>query len=131
MDVDTLGHGKYISLTTFRRDGTPVATPVWLVQDGDGLLVITQASSGKVKRIRGNPSVLVAGCDMRGNIKADPVPGTAVLLDVVGTARTQELVTRRYGLMGRLLTWQGDRRARRSGDAGRVGIRITLVGPSR
>jgi len=51
---------KYISVTTYRRDGTDVATPVWFVQDGDRLLIRTGVDSGKAKRIRRNPAVLVA-----------------------------------------------------------------------
>ena len=47
-----LAPGKYLSLTTFRADGTPVATPVWLVRDGDALLVMTDPASGKAKRLR-------------------------------------------------------------------------------
>ena len=67
--IDELSAGKYVSITSFRRDGTPVATPVWLVRRNDELLVLTQAESGKAKRIRNNTSVLVARCDARGRIK--------------------------------------------------------------
>jgi len=51
-------HGqKYISLTTFRKNGTPVATPVWFGEDGDKLYVMTRSDLGKAKRIRNNPQV--------------------------------------------------------------------------
>jgi hypothetical protein len=64
---------QYVRLTTFRRDGTPVGTPVWLV-GGDGeLLVITGSTTGKVKRLRHTPRVLLAACDARGRVK----PGAA------------------------------------------------------
>jgi PPOX class probable F420-dependent enzyme len=63
--IDALGSAKYISVTTFRKDGTPVATPVWLVRDGASLMVITDPTSGKAKRLRNNPAVLVSPCDMR------------------------------------------------------------------
>jgi hypothetical protein len=53
-------HGKYLSLTSFKRDGTGVATPVWFVADGERLLISTDAQSFKVKRIRRNPRVTVA-----------------------------------------------------------------------
>jgi PPOX class probable F420-dependent enzyme len=128
MDIDTLGAAKYLSLTTFRKDGTPVATPVWLVRDGDALCVITSPSSGKAKRLRSNTSVELAPCDMRGRTTGESVAGTAVLLDAPDTVRTQGLITKRYGLMGRLLTWQNERKARKSGQTGHVGIRITLAG---
>src|SRR5215218_1336099 len=54
--------GKYLSLTSFRRDGTGVATPVWFVEAGGRLLVETDASSYKVRRIRRDPRVTVAPC---------------------------------------------------------------------
>ena len=49
MDIDALARAKYLSLTTFKRDGSAVATPVWLVREDDALLVITQGSSAKVR----------------------------------------------------------------------------------
>ena len=115
--LDTVGAGKYLSLTTFRADGTPVATPVWLVRDGDVLRVLTGAASGKVKRLRNNPSALVAPCDMRGRVRAGiiPVPATVAFEDEAGTGETKSLMTKRYGLMGRILGWSNERRARKAG----------------
>ena len=52
--------GKYLSLTSFKRDGTGVATPVWFVVDDPRLLVKTGRDSLKVSRIRRNPAVLIA-----------------------------------------------------------------------
>jgi PPOX class probable F420-dependent enzyme len=117
--LDDLGKAKYISITTTRRDGSAVATPVWLVRDGNALLVTTQGSSGKVKRIRNNPTVLVAPCDARGRLKGDQVSGTARLQDTQETERTTRLIRQRYGFLGWLFT-------RRGGDD-RQGITITLA----
>ena len=47
-----LPHSTYVSLTTFRRTGVPVSTPVWAAPDGDTLVVWTRTDSGKVKRLR-------------------------------------------------------------------------------
>ena len=107
MDLETLARSKYLSLTTFRKDGTAVATPVWLVRDGDTLRVSTQASSAKVKRIRNNPHVLLAPCDVRGRLTGEQVPGTASLQDPAETARTTTLIRRRFGLLGWLFTLRG------------------------
>ena len=117
--LDVLAKSKYLSLTTYRKDGSAVATPVWLVRDGDALLITTQGSSGKVKRIRNNSQVLLAPCDARGKLKGDQVPGQASLQDALQTERTTELVRKRYGLLGWLLT-------RRGGDD-RQGISVTLA----
>lgn len=127
VDLATLGASKYISLTTFRKDGTPVATPVWLVRDGDTLRVYTQADSGKAKRIRNNPTVTVAPCDARGRLKGDSAPGTAALLDAAGTAATGAMIEKRYGLIGKLFLWRARRAARRAGMSTDVGIEIRLT----
>jgi PPOX class probable F420-dependent enzyme len=121
--IDELGAGKYISVTTFRRDGTPVATPVWLVRRRDELLVLTQTESGKAKRIRNNAAVLVAPCDARGRLKGDQVAGTATLQDETTTHLTANLVQHRYGLMGRVFSWLSEVRG---GSGEHVGITITL-----
>lgn len=125
--LDELGRGKYLSLTTFRKDGTAVATPVWLVRDGDTLRVITQADSGKAKRLRNDSRVLLAPCDARGTLKGAQVEGTATLQDATETARTAQLVESRYGLLGKLLMWRSRRAARKPDAAGHVGIAITLA----
>lgn len=98
--AETLALENFIRLTTFRRDGTPVATPVWLAGDGDAIVVVTGAETGKVKRLRHTRRVLVAPCDARGRTKpgvAD-VEGTAELLSAPGEIdRVAGLVRKRYG----------------------------------
>ncbi|MEU1081114.1 PPOX class F420-dependent oxidoreductase [Streptomyces sp. NPDC005908] len=120
---DRLGAGKYLLLTSFRKNGTPVATPVWVVRDGDALGVWTAADSWKVKRVRARGDVLVGPCDVRGNPTGDQVPATAEVCDADTTARYRELIARKYGLMGRL-TLLGSRLRR--GVSGTVGIRVTF-----
>jgi len=88
--------GKYLSVTTFRRDGTPVATPVWFVQDGARLLVETESTSGKVKRIRHNPEVLVAPCTASGRLRGDQLPAHAEILGEEAVARTRQLAAEKY-----------------------------------
>jgi PPOX class probable F420-dependent enzyme len=97
---DEIVRSQYVSLTTFRRDGTPVATPVWHVLDGDDLVIISDADAGKVKRIRNSGRVVVTVCDLRGRIKpgAATADGTARLLDESGTAAGRKLLARKYFL---------------------------------
>ncbi|MGI5245957.1 PPOX class F420-dependent oxidoreductase [Dactylosporangium sp. CA-139066] len=122
--VERLGDEQYLLLTTFRRDGTAVPTPVWAVRDGEALLVWTVGDSGKVKRIRRDGAVTVAPCNVRGRTKADPVPAHATLLGPEGGAQARELIKKKYGIQGRLFVWASLRR--RGADA-TTGIRITLV----
>ncbi|ANJ27775.1 PPOX class F420-dependent oxidoreductase [Agromyces aureus] len=94
--------GKYVSLTTFRKDGTPVPTPVWFALDGDRVVVQTPAGTGKLKRLRRDTRVVVAPCDLRGRVP-DGAPeraGTAeIVTDQSEAERLQGLLRRRYGVM--------------------------------
>ncbi|MGW6543159.1 PPOX class F420-dependent oxidoreductase [Streptomyces massasporeus] len=123
--LDELGAGKYLLVTSYRKNGTPVATPVWVVRDGDALGVWTVADSWKVKRIRNRADVLVGPCDLRGNPTGDQVPATAEICDAATSGRYRQLIGRKYGLTGRL-TLLGSRLRR--GVDGTVGIRISLRG---
>ncbi|MCJ7712321.1 MAG: PPOX class F420-dependent oxidoreductase [Chloroflexi bacterium] len=129
MDLETLANGKYLSLTTFRRDGTPVATPVWLARQGDELVVFTAKAAGKAKRLRNSGRVLLAPCDMRGRVTGDAVEGTARLQDEAETAVTQDLIRRRYGVLGRFLSWREGRRSKDATASQQVGIAIRLNAP--
>ncbi len=126
-DLDSLGAGKYLLVTTFRKDGRTVPTPVWMVRDGDALAVWTVADSGKVKRIRNRGDVLLAPCDVRGNRRGEDVPGFAEIVAPEESERYRELICRKYGLIGRL-TILGSRLRR--GRTGTVGLRITLAEPA-
>ena len=78
--LSDLSARRYISLTTFKRDGTAVSTPVWVVSDdGERLLVWTPASSWKVRRVRRNPAVLVAASTFRGQECGPRFPASARL----------------------------------------------------
>jgi PPOX class probable F420-dependent enzyme, Rv2061 family len=120
--LDELGSAKYVSLTTYRKDGTPVPTPVWVVRDGDELAVWTNARTGKVKRLRRNSTVTVATCTFRGKPRSAPVPARAELMPPERVGRVLDLIKRKYGISGRILVL----RAQRSTDGSAVGIRVTL-----
>lgn len=92
---------NYVLLTTFTKDGRPKPTAIWAAPAGDGLLVITQAHSWKVKRIRNTPRVTVAACDMRGNPKSEAVEAQAVILDKSRNGEIYDAIGKRYGLMGK------------------------------
>jgi hypothetical protein len=83
MRIEPLDDAEYLLLTTTKRDGTPVPTPVWFQGSNGRYVVVTGATSGKVKRIRNNPRVEVAVCTSKGAI----IPGAAIL---AATARMLE-----------------------------------------
>ncbi len=88
--------GKYLSVTSFRGDGTPVATPVWFVQERRRLLVETEATSYKVTRIRSNPAVSVAPCTASGRLRGEQVSAKAQVLGPDALEPVRRLMARKY-----------------------------------
>ncbi|MGW6424662.1 PPOX class F420-dependent oxidoreductase [Nocardia sp. NPDC055053] len=123
--LDELAAGKYLLLTTFRRDGRAVPTPVWAMRDGQTLAVWSAADTGKVKRIRNGSRVTVAPCDWRGKPLGTSVPGLAEVLAPDASAHFTTLMKRKYGLVARI-GLLGSRL--RGGSERTVGIRIRLDG---
>ena len=119
--LEQLGSEKYVRLTTYRRDGRAVPTPLWVVPDGAGLMVWTPAGTGKIKRIRNNGRVTVQACDFRGNPSGEPVEAHARIGDTADRRRVGAAIIRKYGLSGRL-TLFGSRLRR--GTDGTVAILI-------
>jgi len=96
-----LADTRYISLTTRRRDGSLVSTPVWVASDdGRRLLVWTGASTWKVKRIRRDPRVFVAKSNYRGRERGPRLEGRARIVDDVDV---KKLIREKYGWQMRLL----------------------------
>jgi PPOX class probable F420-dependent enzyme len=119
-----LGAAKYVLLTTFRKDGRAVPTPLWAVVDGDGLAVWTPVDSGKVKRIRRNSRVTVAPCTFGGTPTGETVEARARVGDRADTDRVRDALGRKYGLSGRLTVWGS--KLRRGAD-GTVAIVISTA----
>ena len=100
-----LAEAQYILLTTFTKDGRPKPVPIWAAADGDRLLVITEAKSWKVKRIRNTPRVTLATCTMGGRPTSEAVEGTAAILDKSQTAAVYDAIGRRYGIVGKVFNF--------------------------
>jgi uncharacterized protein len=90
--------GKYVSLTTFRRDGTPVSTPVWFVAESESLLVETDGDSYKARRIRRNDHVTVAPCTATGRVTGAAISARAAMLPGDELPRVERLLHRKYRL---------------------------------
>jgi PPOX class probable F420-dependent enzyme len=122
--LERLSAAKYLLITSYRKNGTAVPTPVWVVRDGEALGAWSAADAWKVKRIRNRADVLVGPCDARGNPTGEQIPATAEICDPDVTARYRTLIARKYGITGRLVLL-GSRLRR--GKTGTVGIRISLA----
>jgi PPOX class probable F420-dependent enzyme len=97
-----LARERYLLVTTFRRTGHPVPTPVWFVLDGQTILVWTGATTGKVRRIRANPTVQVAACTARGLPTSDPLTAHAAILSAP-PPNAKRLFVAKYGMQYRAL----------------------------
>lgn len=122
-----IAQSRYVSVTTYRRDGTGVPTPVWAVEDDGELLVWTRDDSWKVKRLRRESGVAVTPCDVRGRVaeEATEVQGSARLLESEAELdRVRAALGRKYGWQFRLTESGGA--FFRFGKRPHVGIAITL-----
>ncbi|MFI1934322.1 PPOX class F420-dependent oxidoreductase [Streptomyces sp. NPDC020330] len=126
MTLQDFARSEYVSLTTYRKNGTPVATPVWAAAEGGVLYVWTRSDSWKVKRLRNNGKVVVTVCDVRGRIAegAPSAEGAATLLDEDATRAVRGLLARKYTWK----FWLVDRPATvvRLGKRPHTGIAITF-----
>jgi PPOX class probable F420-dependent enzyme len=114
------GH-SFIALTTYRKTGVPVVTPVWFVLQEDGVLVFTGRTSGKVKRLRNNPQVELSPSDFRGKPLGPAVSGRASFLLEDEWPAYERTFRKRYGAQFALFGFIG----RVMGDADRVYLKIT------
>lgn len=94
---------QYMNLTTFRKSGKAIVTTVWFAQEGDTLFVFTTADAGKAKRIRNSGRVQVAPSDRAGKPLGPAVDAHARLLNAAEGAHADVLLSKKYGLMKRLI----------------------------
>ena len=99
-------HGqKYISLTTFRKTGVGVPTPVWFGEEDEKLYVMTRSDMGKTKRIRNNRQVKVAPCTIRGKVTGPEFAATARILPLEEHKRARQTINRKYWMARIPLVW--------------------------
>lgn len=108
----------YVNLATFRKTGIEVRTPVWIAGHDGRYYVFSESRAGKIKRIRANPMVRLAACDVRGKLKSDWIDGKArIVRDQKEIEAMYPAFTDKYGWQMRLgnlfarLAGRYDRRA--------------------
>ena len=92
---------KYVNLSTQKKDGSLVNTPVWFAQDGEKkhFYIFSAGEAGKVKRIRNFSSVKVAICDFKGNLRGEWISARAELIDEEDSkVRAYRQLHKKYGL---------------------------------
>jgi PPOX class probable F420-dependent enzyme len=94
--ISEIGTSKCIALTTFKRDGSRISTPIWFNVMGGKIYVTTETSAWKVKRIANNPNVEFAVCTQRGKVTGQKFGGTARVLAPVEMEAVIAAKKRRY-----------------------------------
>ena len=92
---------KYINLETFRKNGQGVRTPVWFAGEAEEgvpekLYVYSTADSGKAKRIRNNPRVRLAPCDVRGKLLGEWIEAVAGIVTGEEAEHAMKLLNKKY-----------------------------------
>lgn len=93
---------KYVAITTKKRNGDTVTSPVWIAALPDGALgFTTDLTSGKVKRICNFPDVTLQPCNSRGAIKpgSTVVHARATVLTDADIADVKAAIAAKYGFM--------------------------------
>ncbi len=98
-----LQHHEYVSLTTFKKSGERVATPVWFATAGGKIYLYSELHAGKMKRARNNPRIEVAPCTFRGAVRGPSVAGTAAELGADQAKFVHDLLNRKYTWKKRLI----------------------------
>jgi PPOX class probable F420-dependent enzyme len=126
-DLDT---AKYVSFVTYKKDGSPVATPVWVVPFEGGYAFTTDPNAFKVKRLRHDARATLTVCNMRGAIAEGATVhiGAAVVLNESDAQRVDALIRKKYSIGHRMLGVMSvlKKIAGKGSTAGDAAIKVTL-----
>lgn len=120
-----LGDEHFVSLTTYRRSGEAVSTPVWIARDGDTLLVTTPDDTGKVKRLRNSSRVTLAPSGRMGKVADDAPRVEGVAAIEPETPPLTAIFAGKYKLEYRIFMWVERRAAKKQKP--RVILRISAA----
>jgi len=102
-NLSDLSKFKYITIETFRKNGAGVRTPIWFIIYQGLIYFRTDVNSGKAKRIRNNPHVRIAPCDIRGNLKGNWFDGKVKFADLAESSITHSMIDKKYGFITTLI----------------------------
>ena len=97
--LETFKKEQYINLETYRKTGVGVKTPIWFVEVNNELCFTTEPHSGKVKRMRNNPTVKIAPCKMDGTVTGEWYSGVIRFLQKDEVQAVDKVYSKKYGVM--------------------------------
>ena len=125
-----LDSAKYVSFVTYKKDGTPVAAPVWVVPFEGGYAFTTDPDSFKIKRLRNDARASLTECNARGKVAPGAVvhSGAAAVLDKDASEKVAHLIHKKYVIGTKLLgVYSLVKKIKGSGStAGDAAIKVTL-----
>lgn len=127
-DLTVLATQDFVLLTTFRRSGEPVPTPVWIARIDEALVASTPDGTGRLKRLRHTPRVTLQACSRRGT-PVEGAPVAEVSRDPRVIADTEASLKAKYGWQWRLVLLI-ERLARRGRSQPRPVVEITAPDPA-
>jgi uncharacterized protein len=103
---EEIDSARYVSFVSYKKDGSPVATPVWIVPFEGGYAFTSAPEAYKIRRIRNDGRATLTICDMRGKVPHDAKVylGSAVVLDEAQAKKVEELINKKYWIGTKLLT---------------------------
>jgi PPOX class probable F420-dependent enzyme len=105
MDLNDFVDVEYINLVTYKKDKTPVTTPVWVADYSDSLVVTTSLNAGKVKRVRNNGKATIYITNQNGSKKlSESLDLQASLIEEPSLKKqAADLIRKKYGLMAKMI----------------------------
>ena len=105
MDLKDFSNVEYINLVTYKKDKTPVTTPVWVADFSDSLVVTTSINAGKVKRVRNNGQATIYTTNQNGSKKlSESLDLDASLIeDVDMKKQAADTIRKKYGMIAKII----------------------------
>ena len=105
MDLKDFSNVEYINLVTYKKDKTPVTTPVWVADFSDSLVVTTSINAGKVKRVRNNGKATIYTTNQNGSEKLSESLDldASIIEDVDMKKQAADTIRKKYGMMAKII----------------------------
>jgi uncharacterized protein len=101
--LSQLSESKYINIETYKKNGIGIRTPVWFIIYQGLIYFRTDKKSGKVKRLKNNPHVKIAPCDIRGNVKKEWLDGEVRFANSEESSIVYAMIGKKYGIKAKLV----------------------------
>tara|TARA_Y200000002_G_scaffold191824_1_gene158319 strand:+ start:1115 stop:1492 length:378 start_codon:yes stop_codon:yes gene_type:complete len=105
MNLNNFIEAEYINLITYKKDKSPVTTPVWVADFSNSLVITTSLNAGKVKRVRNNGKATIYITNQNGSKKlSESLDLKASLIeDTELKKQAADLIRKKYGMMAKMI----------------------------